>query len=188
MSSTSLTLVDRRVGAAEAVAAVERRSLLGRLRGRRPDGRGAEVVDTYYWPIAVVEATAKDTGRRGWTDRTRGAIDLVSGRIGLVDTDLPTTEVDVEERRLVPARLGPTRALEDWHDYFRDWTDRRRKPLRPPAFSVDRLQRLWLEHPVVALRGSLFLVDPATLRADPLEDFPWLAQLRDRPSAAPSHA
>jgi hypothetical protein len=180
MTTVPRPLVNRRLSLEEAADVVRRRSLSSRLRGRLGDHDPAEPVGTAYWPIAIVEATARSTGRRRWTERVRGAVDLVSGRIGLVDEDVPVLEcVQVEEAAVVPARLGRDVALDAWHTYFRDYVDRRRKPMSPPALSVDSVQRLWLEHLILADRDRQFLVDPVTHRADPIESFPWVIQARE---------
>lgn len=178
---TVLAVVDNGLGPRAATEAVRRRSARARLRallGGEPDVRSHGPV---YWPIAVVHATARSTGRRQWVERVQGAVDLVSGRIGLVDAELPDLHhPDADERRMVPARLGPDAALATWHEYFRDHVDRRRKPLRPPALSVDRVERLWLAHQLVTADDRAFLVDPMTARAEEATDFPWLAPVVDR--------
>jgi hypothetical protein len=179
MTTVPLLLVDRRLSVEEAVEVVRCRSLTSRLRGRLADHSPAMLVGTAYWPIVIVEATARSTGRRRWTERVRGAVDLVSGRIGLVDEEVPVLEaVRVEEAAVVPPRLGRTLALEAWHEYFRDYVDRRRKPMSPPALAVDSAERLWLEHLILSDCDRQFLVDPVTHRADPLESFPWVIQAR----------
>lgn len=176
MSRMLPAVLDSRLDAAEAAFVTERRSLtarLGTLRGRS----GARVVGAVYWPIAIVHARASSTGRRQWTERTVGAIDLVSGRIGIVDEEVPRrSEVVVDHGTVIPPRLGRDQALADWRDYFRDYVDRRRHPLRPPGLSVERVEPVWVEQQVVEHGGHRFLVDPVTHRADPLEGFPWVEQ------------
>lgn len=137
-----------------------------------------------YWPIALVHASAVSTGRRQWTERVHGAIDLVSGRIGLVDVDLPPHDsVEADTDRLVKPRLGKSEALASWHEYFRDYVDRRWKPLRPPALSVDEVAQVWVEYQVVSSQGRLLLADPVTGRADDLKNFPWVEQTLEKPLA-----
>lgn len=178
---TALAVVENGLDAGAAEQAVRRRSARARLRtrlGGEPDIRCHGPV---YWPVAVVHATARSTGRRQWVERVQGAVDLVSGRIGLADAApavLP--HPDADQRRTVPARLGPDAALTAWHEYFRDHVDRRRKPLRPPALSVDRVERLWLAHQLVTADDRAFLVDPMTSRAEEATSFPWLAPVVDR--------
>jgi hypothetical protein len=110
-----------------------------------------------------VAGTATGTGRRQWTHRSQGAIDLVTGRIGLLDRDITGTREapDLPEGR-VPPRLSRERALRSWHELFRDHVDRRFKPLRPPKLSLDSVESLWLEHYLVRVGEHRFLVDSVT--------------------------
>ena len=180
MTTGRRPLVDRRLSVEEAAEVVRRRSLTSRLRGRLEDHPPAALEGIAYWPIAIVEATARSTGRRRWTERVRGAVDLVSGRIGLVDEEVRVLDsVYVEQGTVVPARLGRQTALDAWHEYFRDYIDRLRKPMSPPTLSVDSVERLWLEHLILTECDREFLVDPVTHRADPLESFPWVIQARE---------
>lgn len=186
MSRVLPALLDRRLEPAVAVRVVERRSLTARLTAIR-GGRDVQMVASIYWPIAVIEARASSTGRRRWTEHTTGAIDLISGRIGIVDEEVPRQhDVSVDPETVIPTRLSRADALADWHDYFRDYLDRRRRPLRPPALSVDRIEPLWVEHQLVQQGEQRFLVDPVTRRADPLDHFPSVAQsmktMKDQPT------
>lgn len=155
------------------------RSSLSRLRGLV--GATAESVQlerTLYWPVALVHATARGTGRHGWTERCQGAVDLVSGRVGLVDLDLPQTqERPVRSEDCIPARVPRGVAELRWHEFFRDHVDRRRKPLRPPALSVDRIAQVWLPSHLVTAGARPYLVDALTGRVDALADFPYVEDL-----------
>lgn len=177
MSTTTLHVIDNGLDAAAARGLVLTRSPWVRLRslvGEEPD---VQTLGPAYWPIAVIHATARSTGRRQWVERVQGAVDLVSGRIGLIDAELPeVTTVSAPTARLVPARLSRREALRSWHEYFRDWVDRRRKPLSPPELSVDEVERLWLGHQLAASQGREFLVDPVSHRAEELKHFPWAEQ------------
>lgn len=165
---------------------VRERSVLTRLRVLLRREQPIEVEHDLYWPIALVHATASGTGRRRWTDRVQGAIDLVSGRTGLVDVELPAArEVAVDPSERIPARLSRQQALEAWHEYFRDHVDRRHKPLRPPALSVDRIERLWLPNHVASSGGRSFLVDPLTARVDELKNFPHVERMLAEPARRP---
>lgn len=176
--TTAVRVLDTHVDDSQARTLVRRHTLRGRVRdvfGGRPK---VEVLGELYWPIAVVHATARSSGRRQWVERVQGAIDLVSGRIGLVDVELPADrEVEVGQERLIAARLGRAEALAAWHEYFRDYVDRRRKPMRPPGLSVDRVERLWVPHRVAVRGDARFLVDPVTSRAERMENFPSVAKM-----------
>ena len=148
---------------------------LRRLLGRED---AIHVEHEVYWPIALVHATASSTGRRRWVERVQGAIDLISGRVGLVDLDVPDRrEVQADERDCIPARLPRGVAELRWHEFFRDHVDRKHKPMRPPSLSVDRIERVWLPNHVVAVRDRRFLVDAMTARVDELSSFPSVEQM-----------
>jgi hypothetical protein len=171
------SLLNRRVDPAAAIAVVDQRTLRARLTARWGGSRPTAEVESLYWPIAIIHARATSTGRRAWIEHTVAAIDLVSGRIGLVDEKVPLErEVEVRPESVIPPRLGRQNALAAWHDYHRDYVDRRRRPMRPPALEVERIEPTWLEHRLVTQGDQRFVVDPVTLRADPLEHFPWVAR------------
>ncbi len=184
--STVLDVLGARVDAADAVRSVERRSLGARLAALR-GARGAHVAGTVYWPIAVIYARATSTGRRQWIEHTLGAVDLVSGRIGLLDEE-PQVErnVCVDPRAVIPPRLARPSVLSAWHDYHRDYIDRRRRSMSPPALAVERVEPVWLEHSVVVQGDRRFLVDPVSHRADPLQHFPWIEQRLPASHTGPS--
>lgn len=151
------------VAPTEAARAAQRavpKSRWRSLAGRLP----LPVVErSVYWPIAVVTGTATGTGRRQWTHRSQGAIDLVTGRIGLLDRDVTRLrELPGLPEERVPPRLSRQQALESWHELFRDHVDRRFKPLRPPRLSLDSVEALWLEHYLVRVGEYRFLVDSVT--------------------------
>jgi hypothetical protein len=177
MSPTTLQVIDNGLDAAAARRLVLTRSLRARMSSLLGGEPEVSILGPAYWPIAVVQATARSTGRRRWVDRVHGAVDLVSGRIGLLDADLPgVTTLTASHDRLVPARVSRQEALGSWHEYLRDWVDRRRKPLSPPELTVDRVERLWLGHQHATVQGREFLVDPVSHRAEELKNFPWAAQ------------
>lgn len=164
-------------------ALVQGRSVLGRVRrlvGRTPEAMRVEA--QLYWPIALVHATARSTGRRSWVDRVQGAVDLVTGRVGLVDMVVPEVrDARVDPGDCIPWRLSRSTAELTWHEHFRDHVDRKHKPLRPPSLSVDRIQRVWLPNHVVAVDDRRYLVDPMVARVEPLEHFAGIeALLADR--------
>lgn len=160
---------------------LRRRSMASRLRGFL--GRAPQPVSldgTVYWPIALVHATAEGRGRRRWVDRVQGAVDLVSGRVGLVDLDLPRPEAaTVPEARCIPARVPRGVAELRWHEFFRDHVDRKFKPMTPPAISVDRIQQVWIPSHLAAVGGRRYLVDAMTRRVDELRDFPYVEAVLD---------
>jgi hypothetical protein len=177
MSPATLQVIDNGLDAAVARRLVLTRSLRARMRSLVGDEPDVAILGPAYWPIAVVHATARSTGRRRWVDRVQGAVDLVSGRIGLLDAALPeVATVTAAADQLVPARLSRQEALSSWHEYLRDWVDRRRKPLSPPDLTVDKIERLWLGHQHAVSQGREFLVDPVSHRAEELKNFPWAAQ------------
>lgn len=156
MIAAAVTPAEAAHAARRAVPGARWRSVTARLP--------APVVErSVYWPIAVLTGTATGTGRREWTHRSQGAIDLVTGRIGLLDRDVTDVREleDLPEDR-VPPRLSRQRAMDRWHELFRDHVDRRFKPLRPPRLSVDGLEALWLEHYLVRVGEHRFLVDSVT--------------------------
>lgn len=148
-----------------------------RLLGGRPEEK-VLIGPQLYWPIALVHATARSTGRRQWIDRVQGAIDLVTGRVGLVDLEMPPSqEIGALQLDCIPARLGRVGAAALWHEYFRDYVDRQRKPLRPPELSIDRIERVWLPNHVVTTAGRHYLVDAMVGRADDLRNYPVVEQM-----------
>lgn len=157
-----------------------------RLLGGRLDEQ-VRIGPQLYWPIALVHATARSTGRRQWIDRVQGAIDLVTGRVGLVDLEIPPSrEIGAREVDCIPARVGRSSATALWHEYFRDHVDRQRKPLRPPELSIDRMERVWLPNHVVTTAGRDYLVDAMVGRADDLRNYPVVEQMLGVQSRADS--
>ncbi|WP_154402158.1 hypothetical protein [Ornithinimicrobium cavernae] len=176
--ATTMVLLDVPRSRERSIELVRRRSLVSVVRERLGRGDPSVVDRELYWPIALVRATASGTGRRQWRDQVLGAVDLVSGRIGIVDVDLPPTrELTAAEGDLIPARMSRTVAERLWHEWFRDHTDRRRKPMRPPALSVDQIERVWLPNHLVTAGGRRFLVDPMVGRVEDLRNVPSVEQL-----------
>lgn len=189
--ATTLSVLDVARGRQQSIDLVRSRSTASRLRHRLGRGEPVSVGRELYWPIAVIHASAAGTfWGRPWTDRVLGAVDLVTGRIGLVDLDLPTTErVEAAPEACVAARLGQQRAEAAWHEYFRDYIDRRRKPMRPPTLTVDRIDRLWLPNHVASVGARTYLVDPLVGRVEELSCFPHVQQMLmkgDHPGPVPS--
>lgn len=176
--ATALVLLDTPRSRERSIEMVRSRSLASAARERLGRGGSVEVDRELYWPIALVYAAARGTGRRQWTDQVLGAVDLVSGRVGIVDIDLPPTrDLTAEDRDLIPARMRRPLAERLWHEWFRDHIDRRRKPMRPPALSVDRIERVWLPNHLVIADGRQYLVDPMVARVDHLRNFPGVEQM-----------
>lgn len=159
-------------------ALVRERSTLSRVRVLLGREEPIELERELYWPIALIHATAQGTGRRAWTERVQGAVDLLSGRVGLVDVDLPPVrELPVPPADRIEARLSRSAAQAVWHEFFRDHVDRRYKPMRPPVLSLDRIDRLWLPNHVVSSAGRRFLVDAMVARVEELRNFPSIEQM-----------
>lgn len=178
---TTIPVLDAELPAERVIQLVRGRSATARVRSLLGTAPQVAVLGELYWPIAVIRASAAGTfWGKPWTDRVLGAIDLVTGRIGLVDVSLPATrETTATDDARIEARLSQQEALAVWHEYFRDYVDRRRKPLRPPALTVDGFERLWLPNHLVSADGHSYLVDPLVGRVDRLRDFPGVArQLR----------
>lgn len=177
-----LDVLGRDLPEAEVLELVRRRCVRARLRavlGAPERVRGA---GTLYVPVAVMEATATGTGRRRWHDRTRGMVDLLTGRVGLVDRELsPLEPREAPAGDVVPALVSPQQASRLWHEFFRDHIDRRRRPMQPPDLSLDRCERLWLPLHLVHVDGDSVLVDAITRRTDPVSLFPAVARfVRER--------
>lgn len=164
--------VPRSEQAACALVERTRRRGLGRLRSAQPAQHLGEV----YWPLALVWASAAGTGRRQWREGLLGAVDLVTGRPGIVDVALPPLARQHVATGRIPPRVPRDRALLTWHDFHRDHVDRRRKPFRPPRLTVDRVELAWLPHQLVGCGTSRYLVDTLVRRVDPLEDFPYVRE------------
>lgn len=157
---------------------VHGRTTVSRLRSMAGRAETVRIEHELYWPVALVHATAQSTGRRRWVERVLGAVDLITGRVGLVDLDMPETrEVHVEERDCIPARVPRQVAELRWHEFFRDHVDRRHKPMRPPALTIDRIERVWLPNHVVSVGSRRYLVDGMTARVDELSNFPSVEHL-----------
>lgn len=180
--STAVAVPLRVLGHGVALERVEDlvrdRSAVARLRRLAGRPETVRVEHELYWPVALVHATARSTGRRQWVERVQGAVDLVTGRVGLVDLEVPEArEVRADERDCIPARVSRTVAELRWHEFFRDHVDRQHKPLRPPALTVDRIERVWLPNHVVAVGSRRYLVDGMTARVDELSNFPSVEHL-----------
>lgn len=176
-SPISIGVLDSGLDDEQLRSIVHRRSL--RVRAGHLLGRPERVTvgHSLYWPVAIVHASARSAGRRQWVERVQGAVDLVTGRVGLVDVDLPAAEeVAARPERLITPRLTRAQALGAWHEYFRDYVDRRRKPLRPPTLVADRVDTLWLRNRLVTAGSKRLLVDPLVSRVDDLRNYPYAAQ------------
>lgn len=157
---------------------VHDRSINSRLRRMAGRSEVLEVDHELYWPVGLVHATARSAGRRRWVERVQGAVDLITGRVGLVDLDVPDTrELHVDERDCIPSRVPRHVAELRWHEFFRDHVDRKHKPMRPPALTIDRIERVWLPNHVVSVGSRRYLVDGMTARVDELSNFPSVEHL-----------
>lgn len=184
---TTVQVLDAHWPHERVLAMVARRSLWARAGALVGRHEPASVEQELYWPVAIVHATAAGTGRRQWVERVQGAVDLVTGRVGLVDLHLPPAEaVETDPARLITPRLDHEAATAAWHEFFRDHVDRRRKPLRPPALSADRVQTLWLRNTVVAAGSRRLLVDPLVARVEDLRHYPYVQRFLGIPGPGPS--
>lgn len=176
-------VLGRELPETEVLELVRRRTLRARLRAALGAPERVRSAGTLYVPVAVMEASATGTGRRRWHDRTRGMVDLLSGRVGLVDRELPPREPrEAPAGDVVPALVPPQQASQLWHEFFRDHIDRRRRPMRPPQLVLDRCERLWLPlHLIHVDGGDSLVVDAITRRTDPVSLFPAVARfVRER--------
>ena len=174
MPTTTLDVLPLDMTPSQQEQVVRTRSILCRLRNRIGASEPIVTNGDIYWPVLFIHATADGRWlRKEWTERVYGAMDLITGRIGLVDAAVPCAEPRAvpESRRLAPA-FRPAEALEKWHEFFRDYVERKRKPLQPPVYRVDDHVHAWLPHHVVAAGNTTFLVDPVTRRPEPIDDVP----------------
>lgn len=169
---------------------LRRRSTASRLRAALGREQQVSLDGLVYWPVALVHARAEGQGRGTWVERIQGAVDLVSGRVGLVDLQLEDPRwCTVQDAHRIPPRVPRGVAELRWHEFFRDHVDRRRKPMRPPALSIDRIQEVWLPAHLVTVGGRRYLVDALTARVDELADFPYVeGVLTERAATHPEGA
>jgi hypothetical protein len=163
---------DRDEGRASALVRRRAGGVLARLA--RGSSQHTRVVRTVYWPLAFFDASASTMTLRGrpWQARVATAADLVTGRLGVVDIDLPDLEpLAVSTADILAARWEPDELEDRWREFFRAYVHRRYRPLRAPELSIDRLRRAWLPYHVVAAGSRTYLVDLLTRRVDRLEDY-----------------
>ena len=171
---TSITVAGTPMGQEALDRIVHRRTLVARVRHTLGSADPLRIDTTVYWPIVCVRATADGRWlRKEWSERAYGAVDLVTGRVGLIDADLPPLRTqEVDPAACVEPELDAGGARDKWDAFFRNYVERRRKPLQPPAYTVDTVEPMWLPHHVVSEGSQQLVVDPMTRRAEPLADFP----------------